>query len=167
METTLNNLTTGKDEGSTRVKRGVSEIITDVFEPFDHRGKIVTPFDSENKRDADFQEKLSLMLLELMLDFHAWSSARPLHESDKTADRLEKEINELIETEKDQDSSTVEGVYRSDQDGSCCSDCSHSLICLLLLPPVFRPSLSGTAVVLCIYACFLHSIVICVSHTTR
>ncbi|KAK7678306.1 hypothetical protein QCA50_018654 [Cerrena zonata] len=102
METTLNNLTTGKDEGSTRVKRGVSEIITDIFEPFDHRGKIVTPFDSENKRDADFQEKLSLMLLELMLDFHAWSSARPLHESDKTADRLEKEINELIETEKDQ-----------------------------------------------------------------
>ena len=28
------------------------------------------------------------MLLELMLDFHAWSSARPMHESDKTADAL-------------------------------------------------------------------------------
>ena len=46
------------------------------------------------------------MLLELMLDFHAWSSARPMHESDKTADALEKEINELMETEKDQGMST-------------------------------------------------------------
>ncbi|KAK7676160.1 hypothetical protein QCA50_020871 [Cerrena zonata] len=102
MESISNNPAASKDEASARAKRGVSEIITDVFEPFDHRGKIVTPFDSENKRDAEFQEKLSLMLLELMLDFHAWSSARPLHESDKTADRLEKEINELMETEKDQ-----------------------------------------------------------------
>ncbi|KAK7678291.1 hypothetical protein QCA50_018639 [Cerrena zonata] len=103
MESISNNPVASKDEASARAKRGVSEIITDVFEPFDHRGKIVTPFDSENKRDAEFQEKLSLMLLELMLDFHAWSSARPLHESDKTADRLEKEINELMETEKDQE----------------------------------------------------------------
>lgn len=51
--------------------------------------------------------ELSAMLLELMLDFHAWSSARPLHESDKTADTLEKEINELMETEKDQGRSSV------------------------------------------------------------
>ena len=32
------------------------------------------------------------MLLELMLEFHAWSTARPAQESDSTADALEKEI---------------------------------------------------------------------------
>ncbi|KAK7676157.1 hypothetical protein QCA50_020868 [Cerrena zonata] len=35
------------------------------------------------------------------------SFVRPLHKSDKTADRLEKRINELMETEKDQGISPV------------------------------------------------------------
>lgn len=42
------------------------------------------------------------MFLALMLEFHAWSSARPMQESDRTADALEKEINELMGTEKEQ-----------------------------------------------------------------
>ena len=42
------------------------------------------------------------MLLELMLEFHAWSTARPTHESDVTAGNLEKDINKIIETENEQ-----------------------------------------------------------------
>ena len=37
-----------------------------------------------------------------MLDFHAWSTARPTQESDRTADVLEQEIKSVIELEKEQ-----------------------------------------------------------------
>ncbi|CAL1699550.1 unnamed protein product [Somion occarium] len=88
---------------STNDKQTALDIISETFPPFDHRGKIVAPFDNETKRDAEFQESLSIMLLALMLEFHAWSSARPMQESDRTADALEKEINELMGTEKEQE----------------------------------------------------------------
>ncbi len=42
------------------------------------------------------------MLLELILDFHVWSAARPMQESDKTADTLEKEVQTIREAEKEQ-----------------------------------------------------------------
>ncbi|KAI0792370.1 hypothetical protein C8Q75DRAFT_752540 [Abortiporus biennis] len=82
--------------------RSITDIIGESFAEFDHRGKIVEPFDEESKRDAEFQEKLSLMLIDLLLEFHAWSSARPVAENDKTADKLEKDINGLMQTEKEQ-----------------------------------------------------------------
>ena len=47
------------------------------------------------------------MLLSLMLEFHAWSTARPLHENERTADELEKEINALMATEKEQGMSST------------------------------------------------------------
>ncbi len=47
------------------------------------------------------------MLLELVIDFHAWSAARPVFESDKTADVLEKEVKSLVDTEKEQGMSSL------------------------------------------------------------
>lgn len=47
------------------------------------------------------------MLLELIIDFHAWSAARPTFASDKTADALEKEIKSLLEIEKEQGRSSA------------------------------------------------------------
>ena len=47
------------------------------------------------------------MILELMLEFHAWSSARPIREAERAADTLEKEINGIIETEKEQGTSST------------------------------------------------------------
>lgn len=37
-----------------------------------------------------------------MLEFHAWSTARSAHESDKTADALEKEVKAVMELEQEQ-----------------------------------------------------------------
>ncbi|THG93384.1 hypothetical protein EW026_g7837 [Hermanssonia centrifuga] len=88
-------------------KRAISEVISETSPKFDHRGNIVEPFDNEAKRDLEFQEKLSTMLIELMLEFHAWSISRPSQETDRTADILEKEINALIETEKEQGMSST------------------------------------------------------------
>ena len=49
------------------------------------------------------------MLLELMLEVHAWSTARPAHESDATADTLEKEVKVVIGLEKEQGTSSFIG----------------------------------------------------------
>lgn len=46
--------------------------------------------------------ELSKMMIELMIEFHAWSTSRPVHESDRTADALEKEISGIMETELEQ-----------------------------------------------------------------
>lgn len=44
-----------------------------------------------------------------MLEFHAWSTARPAQESDTTADALEKEVKIVIELEKEQGTSSLIG----------------------------------------------------------
>ena len=105
-------------------KPSVSEVLSQNFAPFDHRAVIIEPFDGESKRDTEFQEsecmrvrrrnrmltarlELSTMLIEMLLEFHAWSTARPVHESDRTADALEKEINAIMEAEKEQGMSSV------------------------------------------------------------
>ncbi|KAI0631092.1 hypothetical protein C8Q77DRAFT_1074956 [Trametes polyzona] len=90
-----------QDENGTQ-KRPLSDMLSQTFAPFDHHSKVVAPFDDETKRDAEFIEKLNTMLLELILEFHAWSAARPMYESDKTADTLEQEVKALREAEKDQ-----------------------------------------------------------------
>ncbi|OCH86503.1 hypothetical protein OBBRIDRAFT_797125 [Obba rivulosa] len=84
-------------------RRPISEMISQTFPPFDHRSAIVEPFDNESKRDVEFLEKFNMMILELMLEFHAWSTARPSYESDRTADSLEQEVKAVIEMEKEQE----------------------------------------------------------------
>ncbi|CCM03276.1 uncharacterized protein FIBRA_05404 [Fibroporia radiculosa] len=89
-------------ECSATPKRSVSEIIAETFPAFDHRTAIVEPFDEESKRDAEFLQKVNTMLLEVMLEFHAWSTSRPTYESDRTADALEKEVKAVMELEREQ-----------------------------------------------------------------
>ncbi|KAI0327225.1 hypothetical protein GY45DRAFT_1284118 [Cubamyces sp. BRFM 1775] len=96
------NASNGSPE-SAGTKRPLSEVLSATFTPFDHRAKVVAPFDDESKRDAEFARKLNSMLLELILDFHAWSAARPAHETDKAADSLEKELKGLQNTEQEQE----------------------------------------------------------------
>ncbi|KAI0656870.1 hypothetical protein C8Q70DRAFT_1006476 [Cubamyces menziesii] len=99
---TLVNASNGPSE-SAGSNRPLSEVLSATFPPFDQRAKVVAPFDDESKRDAEFARKLNSMLLELILDFHAWSAARPAHETDKAADALEKEIKGLQNTEQEQE----------------------------------------------------------------
>ncbi|KAI8976718.1 hypothetical protein BD414DRAFT_467136 [Trametes punicea] len=95
-----------KDEVVTH-KRPLSAILSETYVPFDHSSKVVTPYEDEAKRDAEFLAELNTMLLELILDFHAWSTARPTHESDKAADSLEKEIRRIREIEQEQGRSSL------------------------------------------------------------
>ncbi|KAI0760207.1 hypothetical protein C8Q74DRAFT_1294662 [Fomes fomentarius] len=88
---------------TSALNRPISDLLTETYSSFDHRARVVGPFDDESKRDAEYVKKLNSMLLELILDFHAWSAARPTHESERTADMLEKEVKVLMEAEKEQE----------------------------------------------------------------
>lgn len=55
-------------------------------------------------------QELGKMVIELMLDFHAWSTSRPTRESDLTADFLEKEVNDIMGIEKEQGRSSTSSV---------------------------------------------------------
>ncbi|TFK49062.1 hypothetical protein OE88DRAFT_1663431 [Heliocybe sulcata] len=83
-------------------QRTISEIVEERFPPFDHRSAIVDPFEEEAKRDAQFREKLNKMLLNLMIEVHAWSTARPVSETNQNLETLEKEINTIMALENEQ-----------------------------------------------------------------
>ncbi|KAI1786730.1 hypothetical protein LXA43DRAFT_1032672 [Ganoderma leucocontextum] len=101
---TTSNLEPSKGASST-ARTTVTAILSESLPSFDHGAQVVTPFENETKRDAEFLEKLNTMLLELIIDFHAWSAARPAHEGEKMADLLEKEVKTLRDAEKDQGTS--------------------------------------------------------------
>ncbi|CDO70478.1 hypothetical protein BN946_scf184569.g21 [Trametes cinnabarina] len=93
MSASSSSANTQLDEAAS-LKRPVSEMLSDTFVPFDHSSRIITPYDDETKRDAEF--------FAIVLEFHAWSTARPAHEHDKAADILEREIKNIRETEQEQ-----------------------------------------------------------------
>ena len=116
-------------------RSSIADVLSDKLKSFDHEGIIIEPFDNEAKRDTEFSEsgymrprpvrkplnlctacsaciiEMSEMLIELMLEFHAWSTSRPAHEGDETADKLEKEISAVMETEKEQGRSPTSSLY--------------------------------------------------------
>ncbi|KAF9026994.1 hypothetical protein BDZ89DRAFT_1039703 [Hymenopellis radicata] len=61
----------------THGERPLSDIIGQPFTPFDHQTAVVRPFADESARDAAFAQELSAMLLDVMLETHAWAAARP------------------------------------------------------------------------------------------
>ncbi|KZT25719.1 hypothetical protein NEOLEDRAFT_1092207 [Neolentinus lepideus HHB14362 ss-1] len=83
-------------------QRTVLEVVEERFPPFDHRSAVVDPFEEENRRDAQFREKLNEMLLNLMIEVHAWSTARPASETNQNIESLEKEINNIMTIENEQ-----------------------------------------------------------------
>ncbi|PIL23464.1 hypothetical protein GSI_14775 [Ganoderma sinense ZZ0214-1] len=92
---------------SSTARTSVTSILSQSLPSFDHSAQVVTPFENESKRDAEFAEKLNTMLLELIIDFHAWAAARPAHEGEKMADLLEKEVKTLRDAEKEQGTSPL------------------------------------------------------------
>ncbi|KAL0575220.1 hypothetical protein V5O48_006759 [Marasmius crinis-equi] len=80
----------------------LAELISEPFPSFDHQGSVVDPFGQEMSRDVNFEQELGAMLLDLILETHAWSSARPKHESQMAVQKLEQKITDVLETEKEQ-----------------------------------------------------------------
>ncbi|KAJ8082852.1 hypothetical protein PM082_008709 [Marasmius tenuissimus] len=81
----------------------LGELIGEPFPSFDHQATVVDPFTQEMGRDATFEQELGTMLLDLILETHAWSSARPRHESQMAVQKLEQKITDVLEVEKEQE----------------------------------------------------------------
>ncbi|TFK73489.1 hypothetical protein BDN72DRAFT_834616 [Pluteus cervinus] len=84
-------------------ERPIAEIIEERFPPFDHQAEVVGPFTEESEKDITFEQELGAMLLDVILETHAWAAARPKRESEVAAERLEQDITALMETEKEQE----------------------------------------------------------------
>ncbi|KAG7095383.1 hypothetical protein E1B28_006140 [Marasmius oreades] len=83
--------------------RPLTEVISEPFMPFDHQAAVVDPFTREMARDANFEQELGTMLLDLILETHAWSSARPKYESQMAIQKLEQKVTDVVEIEKEQE----------------------------------------------------------------
>ncbi|KAG5635507.1 hypothetical protein H0H81_011015 [Sphagnurus paluster] len=96
------NTTTTNLKNPTVQSRPLAEIIDETFQPFDHQTKIVAPFNNEMNRDLAFERELSSMILDTILETHAWASTRPKQESSLAAQNIEQKIVSVMETEKEQ-----------------------------------------------------------------
>ncbi|KAJ3736688.1 hypothetical protein DFJ43DRAFT_1149752 [Lentinula guzmanii] len=84
--------------------RPLTEVISEKFAPFDHNRLVVGPFTEETSRDANFEQdtELGTLLLDAILETHAWAAARPKFESHLTVQRLENKISDVMEVESTQ-----------------------------------------------------------------
>ena len=49
------------EQTSTTTKRALSDVLSETFPPFDHRAKVVSPFEQEVKRDTEFVESAYML----------------------------------------------------------------------------------------------------------
>ena len=59
---------------------------------------------------ADSFAELNRMIVDFVIQFHAWASSRPRHERNVTARRLEGQINDILKTEEEQGTSHSQSV---------------------------------------------------------
>ncbi|KAF9787951.1 hypothetical protein BJ322DRAFT_593424 [Thelephora terrestris] len=83
-------------------QRNATDVVAEKHQPFDHLTTVVQPFETEGSRDVEFQQKINKVLLDLVLQFHAWAAAKPTREHESATELLEKEVNFIIEKEKSQ-----------------------------------------------------------------
>ncbi|KAK0232302.1 hypothetical protein EDD85DRAFT_847311 [Armillaria nabsnona] len=60
-------------------------------------------FEEESVWGVAFSKELSAMLLDVVLETHAWASFHPKHESGLAVPKLEKKISQVMEVEKEQE----------------------------------------------------------------
>ncbi|KAJ6604384.1 hypothetical protein DFH09DRAFT_1122516 [Mycena vulgaris] len=83
--------------------RPLVELIGAPFPSFDCETAVVLPFQDEAARDDTFQKELNEMLLDAALESHAWSSARPFHETDLATRKFEQKIMAVQAQEHEQE----------------------------------------------------------------
>ncbi|KAK2462633.1 hypothetical protein APHAL10511_005366 [Amanita phalloides] len=81
----------------------LSDLLGQTFLQFDHRTTIVEPFLEEAERAKPFQEDVAEMLLDAIVEAHAWSTAWYKGEDINAVARFEQEISGIIEIEKEQE----------------------------------------------------------------
>ncbi|KAF4568566.1 hypothetical protein AB1N83_010988 [Pleurotus pulmonarius] len=87
--------------------RRVADTISAPFVPFDAETALVQPFQEETNRDTVFERELTSMLLDIMLEFHAWSASRPRGQSEHSGKIIEQRIGKVMSIEMEQGRSST------------------------------------------------------------
>ncbi|KAJ7583063.1 hypothetical protein C8J56DRAFT_240345 [Mycena floridula] len=82
--------------------QSLAELVGHSFPSFDHQSLVVGPFTDEGLRDVDYEKTLSDMILDLILEVHAWGTSRGKHETNIAMQTFEKRIGDVIDQEKEQ-----------------------------------------------------------------
>ncbi|KAL5499008.1 hypothetical protein ACEPAH_1526 [Sanghuangporus vaninii] len=72
------------------------------FMPFAHQDLIKEPYEDDMRRDDEFKEQLHQQLLDLILEFHAWSTSRPDSETASAGEALVEEARVIQRLEEEQ-----------------------------------------------------------------
>ncbi|KAL5523129.1 hypothetical protein ACEPAF_1396 [Sanghuangporus sanghuang] len=72
------------------------------FTPFAHQDLIKEPYEDDMRRDDEFKEQLHQQLLDLILEFHAWSTSRPDSETASAGEALVEEARVIQRLEEEQ-----------------------------------------------------------------
>ncbi|KAL5481032.1 hypothetical protein ACEPAI_9973 [Sanghuangporus weigelae] len=72
------------------------------FMSFAHQDLIKEPYEDDMRRDDEFKEQLHQQLLDLILEFHAWSMSRPDSETATAGEALVEEARVIQRLEEEQ-----------------------------------------------------------------
>ncbi|TFK26605.1 hypothetical protein FA15DRAFT_654275 [Coprinopsis marcescibilis] len=73
------------------------------FPSFNSQSEIIQPFQDDRASDRHFEQELARRLIDLMLETHAWSAARPRIERQEEERKLETELTKIAELEQSQE----------------------------------------------------------------
>ena len=107
--------------GASGSQNGIDKELANPFPEFAHQEILATPYEAELKRDEEFQARkcvartalflticatyrseMQQMLLDLILEVHAWSTSKPENESAAAGDALFEEAQNILRREQEQ-----------------------------------------------------------------
>ncbi|KAI0301649.1 hypothetical protein B0F90DRAFT_1718916 [Multifurca ochricompacta] len=89
----------GSDESRTR---SVAAILRDASRSFDQKSCVITPFDNEVERDAEFYQNFKDKQLEVIALMNSWVFSRLISENERAGESLAHEMDAMAETEREQ-----------------------------------------------------------------
>ncbi|KAF8814776.1 hypothetical protein BYT27DRAFT_7058753, partial [Phlegmacium glaucopus] len=90
------------EASSSASERPLAEIISEKFLPFDSTTYIINPFSAEAARDVMLEEEYTTMLLEAILQTHAWATSRFKRKAQLECQELENQNHTIINMEREQ-----------------------------------------------------------------
>ncbi|KAI0261595.1 hypothetical protein BC834DRAFT_459736 [Gloeopeniophorella convolvens] len=91
------------DTGGKRRPRSINAILRNASSPFDRENLIVSPFDSEIRRDNEFNQKLKEKQVELLALMNSWVFSRLVAENERAGEMLARQMDAVAEAEREQE----------------------------------------------------------------
>ncbi|KZV95911.1 hypothetical protein EXIGLDRAFT_734393 [Exidia glandulosa HHB12029] len=96
--------TTSVEETPAKAPKSSSDMdfLNTPFESFNPH-LVSDQYDDDARKEPDYEKEITRQMLEVMLEFHAWASARPKHETVTHGEELSGDVNEIAQVEERQE----------------------------------------------------------------